>query len=161
MSSIGSYLFSLQGVLKLLNIIFGLISFGCIIQAFEDELKSEMFFVVSATGALVASVLFYPVFLLTSALDNNKALKFIDFIYHVLIGILLLVASSLMLKSAVDNNGEVLGSSSKSLGQLYYDKKVSAGSFGIINSLVYLAASVFVITSQNEDDFAMSTRYSK
>jgi formate hydrogenlyase subunit 3/multisubunit Na+/H+ antiporter MnhD subunit len=109
---------------------------------------------------LIASILFFPVFLLTSALDNNRSLKLLDFVYHIILGLILLVASSLMLKSAVDSN-EPFNSSYESLGQQYYDKKVAAGSFGIINSLVYFAASVFVITSQNEDDYTTNTRYSK
>jgi len=151
MASTGKYLASLPGILKIINIVFGAITIGCAANASNLDYHFEEYFYGAAIACFIASVAFYPIFVSASS-DGNKALKHIDFLYHVILGIVLIVAASMQLQSAVKHK-----SSSAPPGftptedEKNFDRKVAAGSFGLINGLVYFGAALAVIANREDE----------
>jgi len=117
----------MSGRLKILTIIFGIVAVGLSVDHYYKELSDEEAFFGSIIVCLIVSGIL--AFLSIIGLTDNDNMKAVDKYFHMLAAILLVIVSSLFIVS-VDKHGT-------RLGQKFYNQRMSAGAFGLINGVLY------------------------
>jgi len=145
-----------NGVIKIVHILFGLISSACAIASFNNEHFRERFLAGVVTAFFILSLLYFIVHLASEEVTYHSVNKIAGTIYHFIGAGLLIVAASLFLELVVSDNRycsppEGFDRSHQLCSK--FDTKVSAGSFALMNGVLYLVATVLTgISSSGVDD---------
>jgi len=116
------------GSLRLFTIILGAIVVGLTADSYRRGVQYEDFFFWTAVVLLIVSVVFAVAKFLGITGDAVFVRKG-DSVFHLIAGIVLLIASGLMLYSIVDTGNN------SSTGK--YVQRIAAGAIGLINALIY------------------------
>jgi len=145
-----------NGVIKIVHILFGLISSACAIASFNNEYFRERFLVGVVISFFIGSLLYFLVHLASEEVTYHNINRILGVAYHFIGAGLLIVAASLFLELVVTDNGHCRPPAgfdrSRELCSKF-DTKISAGSFALINGVLYLVATVLTgISSSGVDD---------
>jgi hypothetical protein len=152
-----SYAGTGQGVIKIVHIVFGLISAACMAAAYSDEEFKVRFFFGSVLTVFLVSIIYFIVHLVSEEVAYSGANRIVSALYHFIGAALLIVAASLFLELTVSENKhcrppagydpikELCGN---------YDTKLTAGAFSIMNGVLYLVATVLSGMGGGGDDNA-------
>jgi len=146
------------GLMKIVNIVFGLVSLGCIAATFEEQEIRERYFFGAIVTCFVVSLVYFLVHLISQGVAYSFVNKTIDALYHFIGAMLLIVGASLFLQLIVTFNQKYCDDIPASLdpnpalcGGTYHTK-ISAGAFGLINGVFYLLTLALRLLDPNDDE---------
>jgi len=160
MAANGRYIGTAPGIVKLLHIVFGVIAIGCGGHSYESEYPFERIFLWTTVVFFVISFIYLLIHLVSDGVPRSTANKAIDMFYHVLAGILLIVAGSLMIASVKKyDKAHCLINPWEVRCQDRKKAKLAGGSFSIINGIFYLIAVALIAVQKYDDpDMQWETR---
>jgi len=154
------YVGTAPGLVKLLHIVFGVIAIGCGGHSYESEYPLERIFLWTTVTFFIISFIYLLIHLASDGVPRSTANKGIDMLYHVLAGIFLIVAGSLMIASVKKYDKAHCQYNPWELNcQPRKKAKLAGGSFSIINGIFYLICVVLIAVQKYDDpDMQWETR---